>query len=71
MRNLLMIGGIGIFLPLAQGEAEICVAGAGTAEEQSQLTMNVKRKLEQTFETAQADEGKNERFEERLNDFSQ
>jgi hypothetical protein len=34
--------------------------------------MTVKRKLEQTFETAQADEGKeNEHSEEWLNDFSQ
>jgi hypothetical protein len=55
--DILMIGGIGIFLPCAQEEAEICVADGATAE-QSQLTMTVKRKLEQTFETAQADEGR-------------
>jgi hypothetical protein len=69
--DILMIEGIGIFLPFSQEEAQICVAGEETAEEQSQLTMTVKRKLSQTFETAQADEGKNERSEERLNDFSQ
>jgi hypothetical protein len=32
MRNLLMIGGIGIFLPLSPEEVEICVVGA-TIEE--------------------------------------
>jgi hypothetical protein len=30
MRSLMMIGGIEIFLPLAQGKAEICVADATT-----------------------------------------
>ena len=29
-RNLLMIGGIKVFLPLSQGEVEICVADATT-----------------------------------------
>jgi hypothetical protein len=70
--DILMIGGIGIFLPCAQDEAEVCVADdTETAAEQSQLTMTMKRKLEQTFETTQADEGKNERSKEWLNDFSQ
>jgi hypothetical protein len=31
--DLLMIGGIGIFLPCAQEEAESCIAGATTVEE--------------------------------------
>jgi hypothetical protein len=35
--DILMIGGIGVFLPCAQEEAEICVADGATAEEQSQL----------------------------------
>jgi hypothetical protein len=70
MRSRMMIGGIQIFLPCAQEEAKIGIANDAT-EEQSQLTMTVKRKLEQTFETAQADERKNERSEEQLNDFSQ
>jgi hypothetical protein len=68
--DILMIGEIGIFLPCAPEEAEICVADGATAEH-SQLTMTVKRKLKQTFEISQADEGKNERSEERLNDFIQ
>jgi hypothetical protein len=34
-RNLLMIGGIQIFLPFAQEEAEICVADATTTEERT------------------------------------
>ena len=33
LRDLLMIGGIGIILPLSPEEAEICVAEAATAEE--------------------------------------
>jgi hypothetical protein len=57
MDDLLMIGGIGIFLPCAQEEAEICVADGATAE-QSQLTMTVKRRIGADFETAQADEGR-------------
>jgi hypothetical protein len=56
-----MIGGIGIFLPSAQEEAENSVAyDTTTAGEQSAIT--IKRKLEQTFETAQEEE--NERSEE-------
>jgi len=68
--DILMIGGIGVFLPCAQEEAEIRVADGATTK-QSQLEMTIKRKLEHTFETAQADEGKeNEHSEEWLNDFS-
>jgi hypothetical protein len=73
--NLMMIGGIEIFLSLAREEAKICVAGATTVEEQSQLTMTVRKEeeLEQTLEAAQAeaDEEENERSEEWLNNFSQ
>jgi DNA topoisomerase VI subunit B len=48
--DILMIGGISIFLPFAQEEAENCVADdTTTTEEQSQLMMTVKRKLEQTL----------------------
>jgi hypothetical protein len=56
-----MIGGIGIFLPCAQEEAEICVADGATAE-QSQLTMTVREEeeLEQTLEAAQAEQKKKE-----------
>jgi hypothetical protein len=42
LRNLLMIGGIQIFLPFAQEEAEICVADAATAEA-GQLAETVKK----------------------------
>jgi hypothetical protein len=53
--DILMIGGISIFLPCAQEEAENCIAGAATAEEQSQLEMTVKEEeLEQTLGAAQA-----------------
>jgi hypothetical protein len=31
--NILMIGGIGVFLPFSQEKADICVAGATTVEE--------------------------------------
>jgi hypothetical protein len=64
--DILMIGGIGVFLPCAQEEAEICVADGATAE-QSQLTMTVKEELEQTLEAAQAEEEENEHSEEWLN----
>jgi hypothetical protein len=45
-RNLLMIGGIQIFLPFSQGEAEICVADAATTEA-GQLAETVREELEQ------------------------
>jgi hypothetical protein len=62
-----MIGGIQVFLPLSQEEAEIYVAGAATTEEQSAET--VKEELEQTLEAAQveADKEENEHSEECLN----
>jgi hypothetical protein len=71
LRDLLMIGGIGVFLPFAQEEAEVCIADATTTEEQSAET--VKEEVEQMFETAQAeaDEGENEHSEEWLITFSQ
>jgi hypothetical protein len=53
--DILMIGGIGIFLPCAEEEVEICVADGETTE-QSQLTMTVKEELEQTLDVAQAEE---------------
>jgi hypothetical protein len=69
MRNLLMIGGIGIFLPFSHEEAEVCVAdSAAIAEEQSAET--VQEELEQTLEAAQTGE-ENEHSEEWLNDFIQ
>jgi hypothetical protein len=68
--DILMIGGIGVFLPCAQEEAEMGVADGATAE-QSQLTMTVEEEeLEQTLGAAQADE-ENEHSVEWLNDFSQ
>jgi hypothetical protein len=69
LMSLLMIGGIEVFLPLAQEEAEICVAGAATTEEQSTATVR-EEGLEQISEAAQ--EGReNEHSEEWLNDFGQ
>jgi hypothetical protein len=66
-----MIGGIGVFLPFSQEEAEVCVAdGAATAEEQSAVTVRKKKELEQTLEAAQADE-EDEHSEEWLITFSQ
>jgi hypothetical protein len=67
LRSLIMIGGIEIFLPLAQGEAEICVADATTTE--GQLAETVREEgLEQISEAAQAGE-ENEHSEECLNAF--
>jgi hypothetical protein len=51
--DILMTGGIEIFLPSSQEEAESCIAGAATAKEQSSGT--VKEELEQTLEASQAE----------------
>jgi hypothetical protein len=51
LRDLLMIGGIGVFLPLSLEEAEVCIADAATAEEQSAVTIR-KEELEKTLEAA-------------------
>jgi hypothetical protein len=37
MRDLLMIGGIGVFLPFSQEEAEVCVAEMQQQQKNSQL----------------------------------
>jgi hypothetical protein len=71
LRDLLMIGGIQVFLPFAQEEAEFCIADAATVEEQSVVTVREEEKLEQTLEAAQADEEENEHSEECLIAFSQ
>jgi hypothetical protein len=68
--------GIGVFLPCTQGRQKCVVDDAATEiEKQSQLSMTVKRNLEQVFDTAQAqaqaDEEDDEHSEEQLNDFSQ
>ena len=67
--NIQMIGGIQVFLPYSLGEVEIYVADATTAEER-QLAETVREKLEQVFETTQA-EKEVEHSEEWLNTFSQ
>ena len=68
--NILMIGGIGVFLPFAQEEAIICVVGATTIE--GQLAETLKEVLEQISEAAQGEaEEDDEHFEEWLNIFSQ
>jgi hypothetical protein len=54
-RNLLMIGGIEIFLPFAQEEVEICVADAATIEGQPAET--VREEELETLKDAQADFG--------------
>jgi hypothetical protein len=78
--DTMMIGGIGIFLPCAQEEAENRVEnGIETTREQSAVTvkrkleleMNVKEKLEQTLKSAQAEmKEDNEHSMEWLNAFS-
>jgi hypothetical protein len=69
--DLLMIGGVGIFLPCAQKEEKICVTDGATIE-QSQMTMTVKEEeeFEQTLEADQAEE-EEEHSGEWLNIFSQ
>jgi hypothetical protein len=69
--DIMMIGGIGVFLPCSQEEVEICVADGATIEQSAET---VKEELEQVFETAQAQEEADEESkhsEEWLNDFSQ
>jgi hypothetical protein len=70
-RSLLMIGGIGIFLPLSLEEAKVYVADEEETIRERQLAKIVKQELEQVFETAQAEEEENEHSEEWLNTFSQ
>jgi hypothetical protein len=69
LRSFLMIGGIEIFLPFSQEEAEVCVVDAATAEA-GQPAETVREALEQTLEAAQEEE-ENEHSEEWLNAFSQ
>jgi hypothetical protein len=70
-RSRMMIGGISIFLPFAQEEAENSVVHAATTGEQSQLRMTVKEgeELEQTLKAAQAGE-ENDCSKEQLNNLS-
>jgi hypothetical protein len=67
-RNLLMIGGIEVFLPLTQEEAETCIVDVATTE--GQLAETVAEGLEKMSEATQAGE-ENEHSEEWLNIFSQ
>jgi hypothetical protein len=61
--NIMMIGGIGVFLSFSEEEAEVCVAdGAATTVEQTTVTIKREEGLEQTLEVAQA-EGENEHSE--------
>jgi hypothetical protein len=73
--DILMIGGIGIFLPFAQEEAENCVADDATTtiEEQSQLVDDCQGGIGADFgkDCPSRNEKENERSEEQLNDFSQ
>jgi hypothetical protein len=70
LRDILTTGGIGVFLPFSQEEAEVFVADdTAIAEEQSADI--VKEELEKTLEAAQGDEEENEHSEECLNAFSQ
>jgi hypothetical protein len=66
-KNLLMIGGIQIFVPFSKEEVEICVVDVAT--EAGQPSETVKEALEQTWEVAQ-EEKENEHSDECLNAFS-
>jgi hypothetical protein len=69
--DVLMIGGIEIFLPFAQEEAEGSVADdTTTAGEQSAMTVRKEEDLEQTLGAAQADLEKSEHPEEGINAFN-
>jgi hypothetical protein len=69
--GILMIGGISMFLPCAQVEAESCIADdTTTAGEQLAMTVRKEEELEQTLGASQADLEKSEHPEEELNAFS-
>jgi hypothetical protein len=68
-RNLLMVGGIQIFLPGSPVEVRICVADEGATTGEGQPDVTVKGEVEQMLETAQEEE--NEHSKEWLNSFSQ
>jgi hypothetical protein len=71
LRRFMMIGGIGVFLPFSQEEAEVSVADdAAAAEEQSVMTVREEEGLEQTLEVSQVDE-EDEHSEEWIITFSQ
>jgi hypothetical protein len=71
LRNLLMIGGIQIFLPHSPEEAKVCVADEATTTEVGQLAETVRKKnWSRYLEAAQAEE-EDEHSEEWLNIFSQ
>jgi hypothetical protein len=67
---LIMIGGIEIFLPLSQEEAEIWVADATNIEEEQPVPTVKEEELEKISEAAQEGED-DENSEEWLNIFSQ
>jgi hypothetical protein len=71
LRDLLMIGGIKIFIPFTEEEAKVCVANdAAAVEEQSTVTIR-EEELEQISEDAQEGDEENGHSKECLNAFSQ
>ena len=69
--DILMIGGIKLFLPFAQEEAEGSVADdTTTAGEQSAMTIREEKELKNTLGASQVDE-ENQHSVECLNTFSQ
>jgi hypothetical protein len=72
--DILMIGGISIFLPFAQEEAENCVADGATTEQGTVTTgddCQKERNWSRHLRLPKQDEKENEHSEEWLNDFSQ
>jgi hypothetical protein len=70
-RNILMIGGIEIFLPFSKEEAGSCVAEEAMTTKERQPAETVREnEFEQVSETAQEGEEEDEHSEECLNDFS-
>jgi hypothetical protein len=66
-KDILIIGGIQIFLPLSPVEARVCVVDVVTRERQPVVTVG---EMEQISEATQAEEG-NDHFEEWLKFFGQ
>jgi hypothetical protein len=58
-RNLLIIGGIEIFLPLSPVEARVCVADAATTERQPVVTVMMKEKISEAAQAKEKEHSKN------------
>jgi hypothetical protein len=69
-KDILIIGGIQIFLPGSSVEVRVCVVDVAATERQLVETVKEEEELDQISKATQAEEG-NEHYEEWLKFFSQ